>query len=156
MKTKVSTKQRLNVLDSCDALPIDFSNKELKEIKDLISEEPRSGKRKPIEKIQEVIEEKKEVAEAKEGDEKNPEKVNDEEQSNENADTKKNGKEENQEQKKKENEPIDLRVQSNLQTIIQTHSVAIHGTGNMAIGKTNEENNNNTAQKMKINLQTCS
>ena len=40
--------------------------------------------------------------------------------------------------------------------MISTHNVNIHGTGNMATGIKNEENNNNTAQKMKINLQTCS
>ena len=35
MKAK-SQKQRVNVLESCDAAPIDFSNKEIKEIKGTI------------------------------------------------------------------------------------------------------------------------
>ena len=40
--------------------------------------------------------------------------------------------------------------------VISTYNVNIHGTGNMTAGIKNEENNNATAQKMKINLHTCS
>jgi len=63
MKAK-SQKYWNNILDCCDGAPIDFSNKEIKELKDLITEEPRSGKRKPIEKHEEIKDDKKDQLQA--------------------------------------------------------------------------------------------
>ena len=154
MKATRSPKQRVNIQDSCDALPIDFSNKELKDIKDLIQEEPRSGKRKPIEKVVEASHEEKKdpyVLDAKDAEEKKPA---DDDASNENAEKKTDKDDKTAENKKKDDkqEPTSLIVNNNLQNIIQTYNVNIHGTGNVTTGKINDENNMNTAQKMKINL----
>jgi len=156
MKATRSPKQRVNITDSCDGLPLDFSNKELKEIKDLISEEPRNGKRKPIEKLIETNHEEKKdpyVLDAKGEEEKKPA---DDDASNENAEKKNEKDEKAGDSKKNVQEPTSLVVNNNLQNIIQTYNVNIHGTGNVTTGKINDENNMNTAQKMKINLQTCS
>jgi len=162
MKAK-SQKQRVNVLDSCDAAPIDFSNKEIKELKDLVTEEPRSGKRKPIEKHEEIKDDKKDQLQAeanKEGEEANKDKNKNsddkDDASNDNTENgQKNGdKEEGDkgaEAKKNKDEPTSLVINNNLPNLIQTYNVNIHGSGNMNTGKPADDNNNKTSQKMKIN-----
>jgi len=152
-------------MDSYDAPPLDFSFKSLKELKEILKEEPRNkGKRRPI-----IIEEDKKDDKKKDGkssDEKKTEQTTssvDQQAENEGEILEKpegeRAEEEQQEKPKEKEEPAKQKTQeihiipeSHISTVIAAHNVSLSGVTKGLGGKNIDDNKVNQTKQAKINL----
>jgi len=152
-------------MDSYDAPPLDFSFKSLKELKEILKEEPRNkGKRKPI-----VIDEDKKDEKKKDGknvEEKKTEQALtnlDQQPENEGDGTEKpegeRSEEEQQEKPKEKEEPAKQKTQeihiipeSHINTVVQAHNISLSGVTKGLVGKNLDDGKVNQTKQAKINL----
>jgi len=152
--------------DCYDAPPLDFSFKSLKELKEILKEEPRNkGKRKPIVNEDDKKDDKKK--DGKNAEEKKTEQVLssvDQQAENEGEITEKpegeRNEEEQQEKPKEKEEPAKQKTQeihiipeSHINTVVTTHNVSLQGVlPKGAGGKNLDDGKVNQTKQVKINL----
>lgn len=151
--------------DSYDAPPLDFSFKSLKELKAILHEEPRKGKRKPIveeekkeeknKKDQKTTEENKKTEEKEITEpEQQPSAANETEKK---ADGEKN-EEEGDKPKEKEEAPkqapdrINIIPEAHIQNLMATHNHTLHAIAKAPGGKTADEAKAFQTKQVKVNL----